>query len=310
MPDEQIETPTSAPATDVAVETPAAAEAPAAPEAASAEGTPSYWADDWRERLAGSNEEELKQLRRYASPEGIWKKARQLEKRLSSGEFKRAKPDTQDEAVLAAWRAENGVPDTVKGYVDSLPADLDIAEEDFPALTRIFEKMHASGTAAAEATAVVQEYYAMRAEALEKQAAGDRQYRVQAEDELRGEWGLDFRPNMDAIGMLVEAHGDKEAFAKIGSARLDDGSRLGDNPVMLRFLANVARELYGDSLIAITPQGGLNSSNSIADEMRALELEMQDTHGRDPAGYWKNPQKQARYATLLEAQERQARRNR
>lgn len=311
MPDEQIETPTSEPVDAGAVTPETSAETPVTADTPAAATEAPYWADDWRERIAGNNEDELKQLRRYASPEGLWKKARSLEKRLSSGEFKRARPDTADEAVLSEWRKENNVPETADGYVAALPEDLTVAEADFPALTRIFQKMHAAGTPAAEAAEVVKEYYAMQAEAAEQRAVADRQFRVASEDELRGEWGLDYRPNMDAVGMLVEEFGSRDDFQAIGDARLSDGTRLGDSPVILKFLANIARDRYSDALISSTPAGGLmGGGGSLEEQIQLLESEIQDTKGRDPNGYWNNPGKQSKYLALLAERDRQAKRGR
>lgn len=319
MLEEPTETPTSAPVADTpaaalpASDTPAPAASTSEPTAAPATDAtdpPAYWAEDWRERLAGNDENALKQLRRYASPEGIWKKARELEKRMSSGEFKRVKPEGGDAAALAAWRTENNVPESADGYVDALPEDLPIAEEDFPALTRIFSKMHEAGTPASEAAEVVKEYYAMRAETAEKQALDDRQTRVATEDALRTEWGHDYRPNMDALGMLVEEFGSREDFATIGSARLPDGTRLGDSPTILKFLVNIARDRYSDALLPVTPAGGLLGGGTLAEQIAALEAEIQDTKGTAPDGYWNNPAKQSRYLALLGEQERQAKRNR
>lgn len=38
------------------------------------------------------------------------------------------------------------------------------------------------------------------------------------------------------------------------------------------------------------------------DEMEQIQLEMKDTKGRDPGGYWNSESKQARYRELLNIQ--------
>src|SRR5260221_8933915 len=67
-----------------------------------------YWPADWRKNIAGEDEKEIAQIGRYASPADIWKKARALEQRMSSGELrpvlmKDAKPEE-----LTAYRKAHG----------------------------------------------------------------------------------------------------------------------------------------------------------------------------------------------------------
>ena len=54
---------------------------------------PATWPEDWRNRFAGSNEDDVKRLNRFKDPANIWKSYRALEQRISSGEYKRSRPD-------------------------------------------------------------------------------------------------------------------------------------------------------------------------------------------------------------------------
>src|SRR5262245_1748274 len=101
------------PAAPAAPEKPAAPAQPATPAAAPAEPEKKgYWPDGWQARLAGDDPDALKQIGRYASPEEIWKKAKSLERRLSSGELKAVLPKDPKPEDVSAWRKDNGIPES------------------------------------------------------------------------------------------------------------------------------------------------------------------------------------------------------
>jgi hypothetical protein len=71
--------------------------------------TPQFdWPDDWRDRFAGEDKTFRRQLERYASPTDLARKARSLERKLSSGEYRRDLPANASDEDKAAWRAERG----------------------------------------------------------------------------------------------------------------------------------------------------------------------------------------------------------
>jgi len=310
---------TAAEATTPAAPEPVQSDAtPAAPTLAGtpAEATPeqsvpaAYWPNDWRQNWAGTDEKLLKHLNRFASPDGIFKAWRYYERQRNDGRLKPARPDNGDEKALAEWRKEVGAPETPQGYADALPPDINISEGDRQALDRIFKTMHERGLPADDAREVVAEYYRMVAEGEEARIEADRQHRMSSEDALRREWGDEYRQNLNAIGVLMESHGSPELFTRLNEARLGDGSRLADDPDVMRFLAGLARETHPDGLVTITPTAGMSRSDAVADELRQLEQEMRDTRGRDPGGYWNNEGKQTRYRELLTARERMQARGR
>ena len=73
-------------------------------------------ADDWRTRLAGGDEKELKRLSRFASEADVYKAYRELEKKKSSGELKQALSKDATPEQIAEWRKENGIPETPDKY--------------------------------------------------------------------------------------------------------------------------------------------------------------------------------------------------
>lgn len=287
-----------------AVESETAAPATTTPDNGS-EATPEpFWRDDWRERMAGSDEKMLKHLNRFASPEGVYKSWRQYERQRNDGRLVPTKPDNGDEKALAEWRSAVGAPDSPDGYLDSLPEDVQISDGDKAALSRVFSKMHEDGISKKQAASIVGEYYKMQSEANEYRAEQDRQYKLRSEDSLREEWGSDFRSNLNSIGLLMESHGSPELFGALQDARFSDGTKVADNPEVLKFLVGLAREAHPDVAIDIPTISGISRSDAVADEIAKLEQEMRDTRGRDPGGYWNSEQKQSRYRELLQARER------
>lgn len=287
---------------------------PSSPSNGEEKGTPSWgdtWNPDaWRDWFAGNDEKMRKHLNRFDSPLGIYKQWRYLDQRRNDGRLMPARPDTEDESQLAAWRKQVGAPDSPDGYLADLPAELNISEGDEAALKEVFATMHSEGIPTGQAKAVVAKYYEMVAKGLEERSAADRDIRARAEDELRSEWGPEYRQNLNAIGVLMESHGDTDLFNWMQEARGPDGARLGDNPKAIKFLAGIAREIHPDGFVTVTPGAGMTRSQAMADEMSQLETEMRDTKGRDPGGYWNSPQKQARYLELIQARERMQARGR
>ncbi|MGF7446190.1 hypothetical protein V7P28_21410, partial [Klebsiella michiganensis] len=81
--------------------------------------------------LAGDDAKYRKQLERYASPEALAKAHRELQSKMSSGEFRAAKlPENPTNEELARWRKDNGVPDKADDYLADLPSGIVLGDED------------------------------------------------------------------------------------------------------------------------------------------------------------------------------------
>lgn len=94
----------------------------------------SSWPDNWRDMMAGGDEKFRKQLERYQSPADVGKKGRELEAKLSSGEYRRDLPRDATPEQLAEWKRERGLPEGVEGYLDNLmlPDGVVLGENDKP----------------------------------------------------------------------------------------------------------------------------------------------------------------------------------
>lgn len=253
----------------------------------------SVWPDDWREQFAGKDEAALKQLKRYKDPGTVFKAHQALRTKMDSGEYMRSKPDTDDEDVLKAWRAEVGVPEKPEDYLD----DIEIAEDDREHVNKYLERMHAAGASKAHVQDGLQWYNELQNSYAEERAELDRGFRKESEDTLRSEWGPEYRPNLNGMHGLIDQYAPEGFKEKLFSARLADGTPLGDDPDALRFLVGLAREI--NPFGTVTPKEGETQMQSIEEEIAILEKEMADTKDKN-SDYYHNEAKQQRYRDLID----------
>lgn len=300
---------TPAPATN-GTAAPAATESPTLGEAGGGEdkeqAVPANWPANWREIMAGGDEKAIAKLSRYNSPANVFKAYRAMEQKMSSGELLRSKPtgDPADPAVkqaLGEWRAQAGIPEKPEGYLEKIPSGIVIGEQDKPLVESFIKDMHGADVPPAIVHKTMEWYYQNQEKALEARYEADKVNRQQNEDTLRSEWGPEFRSNINAIHSLFDTYGNKEILNTLFTARLADGSPLGDNPDILRFLSGVAREINPAG--TVTPIEGKTPIETLKTEMQMLETEMRDRH----SAYWRGPMaedKQQRYRELIEMQQK------
>jgi len=262
--------------------------------------------DNWRELIAKGDEKYLAELKRYASPNTWLKSQRALRQKVSSGEYKKtdAWDDSWDDERKAEFRKENGIPEKPTDYALPEVKGKEWTDQDKAALSPFLERLHARNAT----PAVVQETLAFYAEALtmaaEQKVMRDREDKIALEDELRPEWGTDYRANVNLMKRVladpeVLPGGDKGLGAALLTARLDDGRRLINVPAMAQFLAGLAREHYGE--------GGMLPSSEVK-EMETRETELLKVMRTDIDRYHreKNAKGQTMAQELAEIRQRKA----
>ena len=270
--------------------------ADAAAAAKSGEGdkgkTPQIWPDDWRKNLAGDDAASLKQLERYQSPTDIWKKARSLEQRLSSGELKSNLPKDATPEQVALWRTENGIPEKPELYDVGT-----IADEDKPAITGYLAQMHSVNASPAVVKAGL-DWYNKEVERLNDEAAvRDKEFAKQSEDALRAEWGSEYRLNVNKINGLLET-APAAVRDEIMHGRLANGEPFMAHPEVMKWLNGMARQL--NPVTTIIPGAGANIGNAIEDEIKGIEKMMKE----DRKAYNEDEKAQSRLRELYGARER------
>jgi hypothetical protein len=267
--------------------TPIAAEAPAAEPAA--EPVKPTFPDDWREILAGEDEKLLNELKRFTSPQMLVKSWKDTRTKISSGKYKSTLSENPSEEELAAWRQENGVPESWEQYDRDLGDGMVLGEEDAPIVDNFLQAMHQANLPASQAKEVLKWYYQWNDNLQQEQYQKDVEFKESALEELRSEWGSEFKANLNAIRTVV----DGEIADLLFNARAESGERLGDHPAVLKMLAQVAREI--NPAATIIPGSGTNNLQTVQEELAEIQSIMREK----PYEYWKGP-KSAYYQKRLQ----------
>lgn len=255
----------------------------------------------WRTAMAGDDKAALKQLERYNSPADVWKKAKALEAKLSSGEFKRALADDATEEEKATWRKENGIPDKPEGYVEkiTLPKGLVLGEADKPLATEFAAAAAEANMTPAQYSRMVAQYYTLQDKAKAAQEEADASFHDEATEKLRETWGADYKRNVNAVNNLVAAMptglGDR-----LLAGRTADGRKIGNDPEMIAWLSSMAREL--NPAATLVPAGTSDVGKSVASRIADIETMMKDRQGE----YYRGPKAdalQAEYRELVTARD-------
>lgn len=257
-------------------------------------------AEDWRVKFAGGDEKELKRLARFATEADVFKAYRELEKKKSSGELKAPFPQDGTAEEIAAWRKDNGIPESADKYELNFDNGLVIGENDKPLIDKFVTKMHGENASPAQVKAAIASYYDIMAEQQQAIAEADVAYKDESLEALREDFGGDFKKNINAVtGLLQSApEGVKEILE---ASRTPDGKILGNHPDVIKWLANIAFEI--NPAATVMPNSVSNPGAAINDEIATLEKMVGD-RGSD---YWKGPsadKNQARYRELLSARDK------
>ena len=260
------------------------------------------WGDGWREAVAKGDEKMLARLGRFNSPEDMWRSYTALEARMSSGELKSALKEGATDAEKAQWRKENGIPEKPTDYDLKLSDGTVIGEEDMPTVGKFLEAAHANNLTPAQVKSTLDWYYGMAKTQTDEQATKDTELARATQDELRGKWGNEYRPNINAVhGLLDQAPAGLKDLLLNG--RLADGTPIGSSVAGLEWLAQMARIVNPAG--TVVPAGTTNIGQAISAELDKLTKMM----GNRNSEYWKGPnaeKNQARYRELVDAQTRQA----
>lgn len=258
------------------------------------------WPPDWRARMAGDDKKALGQLERYGSPQDVYKKARELEAKLSSGEYERKLPKDATEEQVKAWRAERGIPESPDGYKIELPNGVVLGESDKPLIESFTKSAHAKNWSNQQVNEALAWYTEQQDQAAAAQAEQDREFQNQSRAVLVEELGADYKRTVTSVNNML-ATWPKDVAESVLTARGPDGRLLGDNPAFIKQLASVAREL--NPAATLLPAGGSDGIKGIADRIADIEKMMGDRS----SDYWRGPKSdaiQAEYRDLIDAREK------
>lgn len=261
------------------------------------------WGDDWRTRMAAAStdpEKELKQLERYESPEQVWKKARELERKMSSGELRSTLPKGATPEEVARWRADNGIPAKPEEYKINMPAGKQAPKEDDAFLKSFLKSAHDSNYTQTQVDNAINAFYAEVDRQTEAMSEAEKKAVEVCEDQLRKDWGGDYRTNKAmAEALLARApDGFRDRFM---NGYLSDHSPIRASADAWKWLVQMEREINPAATVVPGATGDLGKT--VATELMDLKKMMGDPNSE----YWKGPKAEAnqeRYRQLLAAQEK------
>ena len=252
---------------------------------------------DWRAIMAGGNEAAMKTLRRFQSPANFYKSYEAMRQKMST-EMTGKKPEGEGEE-LEAWRASVGIPDEPEGYLDNLPNGVVVGEEDKEMVSSFLDYAHNNDFTPEQVHASLGWYYQVQDDMVNQQAERDNQYKAEAEDILRADWGPEYRQNLNDAVSFLTTYGNEEIRDKFLHGRLADGTPIGNDPEMLNFLVRAHREVNPAGINV--SQEGERPIQAIDREIREIEKRMENPR---ESGYYEDEAAQARYRELLEAKEK------
>lgn len=293
-------TPVAAP-TDPGSATLAGGKTDAAPPVA----VPADFPADWRERMAGDDTKLLEQLKRLNSPVEVAKSWRNIVLQRDSGELRpppKAAPgaDAKPEEI-AAWRKEQGIPETADGYVTGLklPDGVVVGEADKPLLNEFAKAFHADGMSTETYNKVVGQYYKIQDGLIARQQQADVTFRDTAREELQREWGQEFKGNGTQVANFLRANLSESSFARVLSARTPDGQVLGNDAQFNREMLSLAK-LANPAGTALPNVAGATMQD-VETQIKAHEKNMNSKPGTPEwKQYWASPEAMGKYNKLLE----------
>lgn len=235
------------------------------------------WPENWREQIAGDDEKALKQLQRYSRPDDLYKKARSLEQKLSSGEYKMTLSKEPTEEELKEFRAVNGIPEKPEEYDLTFDDGFVPGEEDKEIIGNFLKEAHSANMHPDQVKQAVRWYYSEQERQAEEIVQKDAQIREESEDFLRGEWGNDYRNEVKlARDFLSSAPQDLRDSLLAG--RLSDGTKIADSKEFILWMNYLAREM--NPLGTLTAPGNESAMQSLEGRIKELQHIMRTDRAR------------------------------
>lgn len=252
------------------------------------------WPDEWRQMYAGDNDKKLAYLSRYPDPVAAFDGGYATKLKLSSGEYKSITefPGNGTEEDQSAWREQNGIPSKAEDY------SFDNVKDDDKGFVEAFQSFaFENNINPSDASKLVGFLQSQEEQFDTEDKDADLKSTQAAEDQLRIDWGGDYRRNLNAIQGLFDTapEGIKDA---IFGGRLADGSAFGANPEVSKFLAGIALQI--NPLSTVVNASGGNIASSIDDELDSINDVMKNNSKK----YYGDEKMQERWRILTDAKDR------
>lgn len=263
-------------------------------------------ADTWIGTFAGTDEKKKAWATRRGGIEAALNSAYSADAKIEELTAKaKAGPLAADATPeqIATYRKDNGIPEKAEGYFENLPDGVKIDDADKAMLGDYAKTMHELNLTPAQASRLFATRQAQLDKMVEAQGVQDNTLKTQVEDQLRGEWGNDFRPNINSIHNLLSGF-PEDAREALLNARSPDGKAIFNNKSLMQAFAQIARTVSPFGTV-VGNDGGSLDAKGVEGRMAEIVKMMGAPKGSaEYKGYYDNPKVQEEYRTLIAAQER------
>jgi len=206
-------------------------------------------------------------LEKFKEPGEVFKSYVELEKLVGAkGVIIPSEKATPEE--VQKFHVSLGMPEKPEGYklspLEKMHPELKITPETEAGFKTL---MHKHGITAKQADGLYKEYFGMLSGSLTKRDEKMNAEKHEAETALRTDWGAEYDTNLNKAKRLVEKFGGanaREAFGEIGN-----------NPHVLKTLANIAKQFSEDGFI----KGNAVRSSEVTDAQKAItDIMLNKTH--------------------------------
>ncbi|AVX04232.1 hypothetical protein MXMO3_01706 [Maritalea myrionectae] len=220
--------------------------------------------DEMRDQIANGDKKVRSLLSRYTTLPSMARALAEANRKISQGNKAPERPDPADKEAMQKYRKEMGLPESADGYKLNDSVLKRLGDDDKPMLADFTEFAHERGATPQELDLAI-EWYAERQEAaMAQEIEADRTAKTKAEDDLRAEWGPEYRANLSMASRMVES------IPGVGpdwnNLKLEDGRKLGNIPEFITHMAELGRREFGDPVFA-------DSDSEAAHNSRKAELE-------------------------------------
>ena len=248
-------------------------------------------ATDWRRGIAGDDDKYYADLQRFSTPQDYGNSFREAQQTIRSGNLKAALKDDATEEDVSAYREANGIPAEAAGYMENLPDGLVLGENDKEIFGNFAESLHSINAPPEVAHKALEWYNGFAQREQDAIAEMDGTQSQETDDLLRGEWGSDYRANLNLVNGLIASTFGEEASDQLLNGRFADGRAFMNDPNVLKGLASLARKIN-----PVMEMGGndIDATQALNDEIAEIEKFMSE-HRTE---YLKDEPKQARLRQL------------
>lgn len=265
-----------------------------------------YDADHFRSSLAGDDPKKKAFLDRHTDIKSVAESAYLADKKISelSAIAKKVLPDNATPEQITEYRKNNGIPEKPEEYFTSMPkAVVEGLDDDSKAMLTPYMGLVRDLNLPPDAAAkVVQVWQAEQDRQVVARTEADNVLRVKTEDALRGEWGNNYRAEINNIHNLLSGF-PPEVSEAIQQARTPDGNALVGTPQMIRALAQMARMISPYS-VPVGNDGGSLDQKGVEARITEIESWMGSPNGSENyKKYFGSEKVQTEYRNLVDARE-------